>query len=503
MTVRTISRRQVLLGVGGFGLALPFCRSLLPRNSQAQALTPERRFVAFATDHGAIEEGAMFPDELLLTDSMNLYSGHSVRRGDLVRNEADGRAHISSILSGSAERLTASIASRMNVLRGLDIPFYIAHHTGGHLGNFARNDGNGSDGQLVQAGPMPTIDQLMAWSTNFYADTSSIVERAMVLGYGSRLSWGYSNPSSRSGDIEEIGSEGDPGAMFRRVFLPAEEQQTEVPRPPIVDRVHENYRALRQSNLRLSSADRQRLDDHMDRLSELERRLSATAARRATCQGLSEPAPDYDDPVAYYAALNDVIVAAFLCGTSRIAVIHVSEASFVPYSGDWHQEVAHEYSSPEPQRLLQEANQKAFEHAVLDLAYKLDVEEGEGQNVLDSTLIQWTQESGDKTHNARSIPVITIGGAGGGLKTGHYCDYRRKNDAGLIENGYGGYSGLLYAQWLAMALQTMGVTLDEFQSVENNAETGYGHPYVSDDYARAHADGVLANASLPLPFIAG
>ena len=56
----------------------------------------------------------------------------------------------------------------MNVLWGLDVPFYIAHNTGLHLGNYARNDGNGGDGKAVQAFPRPTIDQIMAWSPSFY-----------------------------------------------------------------------------------------------------------------------------------------------------------------------------------------------------------------------------------------------------------------------------------------------------------------------------------------------
>jgi hypothetical protein len=59
----------------------------------------------------------------------------------------------------------------------------------------------------------------------------------------------------------------------------------------------------------------------------------------------------------------------------------------------------------------------------------------------------------------------------------------------------------LYAQWLAMALQAMGVTPDEFQDIEHNADAGYGHPYVSGDYQSAHADGVVENATNPLPFI--
>lgn len=502
MTVRLISRRHVLLGSSGFALAVPFLRSLLPRQVSAQLVTPERRFVAFATDHGAIAEESMFPSESLLSTSLDLYAGHAVRRGALTSTESEGRVVVSPILSAPVDELSPRIVSRMNVLRGLDIPFYIAHHTGGHLGNFARNDGNGSDGQLVQAGPMPTIDQIMAWSPGFYGDPVGIVERVMVLGHGTRLSWGWSNPSSRSGAIEEITSEGDPLSMFRRVFTP-EDQSADAPqRPPIVDRVMESYRTLREANVRLSSADRQRLDDHMDRLNELERRLTAEPVARASCSSVEAPSVVSDgDAVAYYAAMNDVIVAAFLCGTSRIAVVKVNESSFVPYSGDWHQEVAHQYSSPEAQQLLQEANRKAFEHAILDLANKLDVEEAPGHNVLDSTLIQWTQESGDMTHNARSIPVVTIGGASGAFTTGNYCDYRRRTPEGLVQNGYGGYSGLLYSQWLAMVLQRMGIERSEFQNIEHNAEQGYGHPYISEEYQRAQAAGVADNASEALPFL--
>jgi hypothetical protein len=35
-----------------------------------------------------------------------------------------------------------------------------------------------------------------------------------------------------------------------------------------------SYRSLRDGNRRLSAADRQRLDDHLDRLAELQRRVT-------------------------------------------------------------------------------------------------------------------------------------------------------------------------------------------------------------------------------------
>ncbi len=504
MSVRHISRRQLLVGAGGFGLALPVLRSLWPRELEAQDLPAERRFVAFATDHGGLFESAMFPNETLLTTEDSLYTDHNIRHGMLSRSETDGRASVSTILSGAADRLTSSIAQRMNVLRGLDIPFYIAHHTGGHLGNFARNDGNGDDGSAAQMYPMPTIDQLLAWSPAFYPDLGAIKERALIMGSRGRLSWNWSSPSTRDGEIQEVSHESDPLAMFERVFIPEETESDPAPRPPVVDKVMASYQSLRQSNARLSAEDRQRLDDHMDRLFELERRLNAGTVRPASCGDAVAPEGDiWDDPIKYHAAINDVIMAAFLCGTSRIAVVKIEESSFVSFAGDWHQDVAHQWSADEPQTLLQEANQKAFEHAVLDLAHKMDVDDGSGQSMLDQSLIQWTQESGETTHESRSAPVVTFGGAGGGLRVGNYCDYRKLGPAGIVNRWSSdiGPSGLLHAQWLAMVLQLMGMPRSEFQDIQHNGAAGYGYDFVEEAYEQVHSEGVVDNASNPLPFL--
>src|SRR5690606_6363780 len=150
-----------------------------------------------------VDEVAMFPADSLLTSSTNLYTGHDVRRGELALSVAGDIASLSEVLSGPADRLTASLVSKMNVLRGIDIPWYIAHHTGGHLGNFARNDGNGEEGAAAQASPMPTIDQIMAWSDSFYSNLAGITERAMVFG-AHRLSYNWSSPSDRSGEIQQV-----------------------------------------------------------------------------------------------------------------------------------------------------------------------------------------------------------------------------------------------------------------------------------------------------------
>src|SRR5690606_37520059 len=313
---RRITRRQVLVGAGGFSLGLPFLPSLVPGPAFAQdpEFVQPPRFFMLTSDHGGVFESAMFPDESLLTETLDLYSGHQISQGTLVRSVSGERAEVAPMLSGAADVLTEALVGKMNVLRGLDIPFYIAHHTGGHLGNFARNDGNGEQGQGL--GPMPTIDQLMAWSETFYADLTGIKLRSIITGSRGRMSYTWSNPSGRTGEISEVRREDNASVPFQEVLVPEESSDpSEPPRPPIVDRVFENYQTLRQSNRRLSALDRQRLDDHMDRLAELQRRLNAAPVQRDVCGDFADPGDPSDD-VARMQALADVIVAAFLCGTS-------------------------------------------------------------------------------------------------------------------------------------------------------------------------------------------
>ena len=507
-----ITRRQVLRGASGFALGLPFLPSLVPGRAWAQetSFDPGKRFVAIMSFHGGVLEKDMFPEQSQLSHSETLYPGMDIRRGTLSRTVSGSNASLSTVLTAPADRLTDGLVGKMNVLFGLDIPFYIAHHTGGHLGNYARNDGNGADGQALNQRHMPTIDQLMAWSPSFYPDLSNITTRSIISGSFSRFSWNWSNPSTRGGNIQEVPAEYDLRAMFRRAFVPDEAMDTEeqaAARPPVVDRVLDAYRSLRQSNRRMSADDRQRLDDHMDRLSELQRRLNTAPVRLATCEGFSTPTVDNSQFEQFHEQLNETIAAAFLCGTSRIAVVGVWESTYNRYPGDWHQEVAHQWYTPGPQQRLVQVNQQVFERIFTDLAYRLDVEESPGQTVLDSSLLSWSQESGVVTHDARALPVITAGSAGGFLNTGLYCDYRNRRPSSILgasslvdtDNGY--YTGLLYNQWLATVLQAMGLPRSEWQDVPHNGSTGYGYPQVSPEYSQTHVSGVVDNASDILPFL--
>jgi hypothetical protein len=507
------NRRQVLRGAGGFTLGLPFLASLAtPRGAMGQAMPGRRRrFVAFTTNHGGIDGPNMYPDPASLTQRTEMFPGHAAAHGPLVRRMEGTDAVLSPVLRAPASALTDRLVGKMNFLRGLDIPFYIAHHTGGYLGNYARNDGNGADGRMLQGQHVVTIDQLLAWSPTFNSDLAGIRERLMLTGGRQGLSWSYSNPAARTGTIQEVRPEQSSRALFERIFVPPTTTPTPGPRPraPIVDRVIDNYRSLRNGNRRLSAADRQRLDDHMSRLAELQRRISVPSVPTASCNGVARPVEDAmaQNPTTGNPAkarrkaqlYNDVIAAAFICGTSRIAV-HGIDDTFSSFVGDWHQDVAHRHTMPPAQQLLVEGLRATFQSAVLDLAVKLDVEEAPGVTYLDNTLVMWSQESGVVTHDSPSIPVVTFGSAAGYFRTGQFVDYRRQTPEGrLMQSGkWYEYVGLTYNRWLGTVLQSMGLPRTEY---ERNGVGGYGNPYVAADFARAYHAGVVASAGEPLPII--
>ena len=118
-----------------------------------------------------------------------------------------------------------------NVISGSTV-LVIGHHSGGHLGNFARNDTN-----KLEDKARPTIDQLMAYSSSFYPDEKAIKKRSMHVGVDGHLSvsWGWSNPTQRSGNIQPVPSSLSSKDLFDSIFVRQATPQASA-RMPGVDR---------------------------------------------------------------------------------------------------------------------------------------------------------------------------------------------------------------------------------------------------------------------------
>jgi hypothetical protein len=181
--------------------------------------------------------------------------------------------------------------------------------------------------------------------------------------------------------------------------------------------------------------------------------------------------------------------------------------TFSNYAGDWHQDIAHKADLATPgtaQTTIAAAHQRFFQNVFLDLARKLEaVSDGAGGTLLDHTLLVWSQESGNITHNNFSMPVITFGGAGGYFNTGLHVDYR--NTAAALAAGAAEkeYPGLFYQQWLGMNLRAFGIPQTEWAEPDHG---GYGHRYAKVNWAsltteQAYPDSMWALNGDALPFL--
>ncbi len=472
------SRRMFLRGIGGAVLAIPFLESLVSKKESTAAPSgAPRRFIAFATGHGGVRSTNMFPAQATLTQNLS-YAGYNVRRGALTLNVQNGVASLSPVLSASSSVFTQALASKMNVLRGLDVARYIAHNEGCHLGNVTSNDPSGTP--LMR----PTIDQVLAYSTKFYSSVPKV--RSMNLAATGSISVGHENPSDPNSPLQSMPSSHSVYDLFDAVYTPPD--PNEVVRPPVVDSVLADFKRVRDGS-RISKADKDRLEAHISRLEDLEASLNAGQ----TCGTVEGPTEDPTGPwvgdyftnpdtqAKYVNAYADVMAIALSCDTCRIGTI--SSDILMNYTGaDYHQEVAHRADQSTPQDPLPNVNaqdhirdgsQRYFERVFLRFIEKLDgIDDGNGATLLDSSLVTWTQESGIRTHDNLDWGVVMAGAATGALTTGSFCDYRNMSGATLYEGSNDeSHIGLMLMQYHGTLLQALGLDPTDYEESEYG---GYG-----------------------------
>jgi hypothetical protein len=484
-------RRRFLAGTGGATLALPLLPSLFtPAEAQAQAANT-KCFASFMTPHGGIGQREMYPADGVLTQSMN-YAGHAIRRGDMPLVTVGGDVQLSPVCRAPAAELPAALAAKANIVRGLDIPFWVDHNTGGALGNWGDTNVGDRFPPANFITRTQTADQVIGWSNSFYADTSRLRERVIVV---NQLSYAHSDARARTGTLNLMPSSARGSrVLFDKLFG----TNTAPARPLVVDQVMESYRQLRNGNARLSAEDRRRLDEHMQRIAELQRKLQAAAPpapppRPAKSSSQVDVVSNYNTAAApqveYHQLWNEVIAAAFSTGVSRVASIGTwgwefgvgRYGQFADYGGNWHEDIVHKYaySGAEYDQLVV-ANRRFFRDVFLDLARRLNaIDAGNGRTLLDNSLIAWHQECGNRTHLGINMPIVSFGSAGGFLRTGQYLDYRNTAKQ-LGGSGDPAWHGLVWNQWLGTVMQSMGLARAEYETAGGAA--GYPRWRTRDEH---------------------
>jgi hypothetical protein len=528
------SRRMILKGAGGAVLAMPFLESLLPRQAAAQAMTPPKRFIVlktFSTQliqewyprftgngyqlHDSKYSGDKADGTTLLTQK--LVSGKNYTWAPLTDFQT------SSGISGILGPALNPFLPKLTLIRGLDFLPAVNHNYGALLGNF---------GSCTAATPcdadsiadVPTIDQVMAYSSKVYASTPGL--RYLHISQGVTNSMSYSNLGMSGGAVQQLTARTNPLDAFNDVFggmtggggptTPASNRDK-----LLVDRVYQDYTRLK-TNRRLSATDKQMLDRYVTLVSELQAKL--TPAPMMSCTRPATPASmsnnsnlNVTDITTKWSIFLDIVTAAVMCDRTRVITIGVHKAlgpgpdsasstlvghyhSEDASGGTWHG-LAHDWSNSNSRRMLKGINAWVASEVFAKLIAKLDVTEAAGSTYLDNSLVYWGNELGFN-HIGYSVPCLLAGSAGGFIKPGRYLDYIDWDGKSYFAQEKGCViKGIPHNQFLVTALQAMGLSPADY---ETGGKAGYGSTSTSGrDPSLWATDYDLASVGQILPGIRG
>lgn len=183
----------------------------------------------------------------------------------------------------------------------------------------------------------PTIDQLIAQAiggTTQFRSVQAAVSRSVLTSEGP-LARTLSHQDSNT----ELPPEFDPLALFNRLFVsfapPDPRAPTAAHRVSVLDAVRDSAARLRK---RLSSSDRQRLDQHLTSIAEVRSRLQTLPPPPPSAACVQRPAPVVqnvgDEPKeAVVRVMNELIVLAFACDLTRVASLALTQLSGNPVYG--------------------------------------------------------------------------------------------------------------------------------------------------------------------------
>jgi hypothetical protein len=430
-------RRRLLLGGAGAAALLPWLE-VFPggRVANAQA-SPIKRFMVFFYPGGVIREKfwptgtetnftmpyimeplAPYKDKILILDGLEQRNmldgfGHPHTRGmtGLLTGKATVQGPYAFFLGGSTD--FAGAAS-------------IDHMIGEKIGAGKR---------------FPTLELGVLWPT-----------------YGTGPS--PQNTISYSGPGQPAQPTADPWKAFQRIFMGVgtsaggtEEAALRVKRAQLVlDSASAEFNAIMPT---VGMEDRQRLQEHLSRLSEIRASLMAPAGVGPSC--LPPTNITSADTISYStggdgshqtiaaAASNrmptisrqmiDMAVMSLLCDLTRVATIQYTDAASRA-SFPWlkYNENHHFYQHDGGFQMQPCADIARFFYE--ELAYLLkrlsETKEGD-KTLLDSTAVLLCSEVGDPpSHDHKRIPFILCGSGGGSFKTGRYVNFGGKPHHGLL-----------------------------------------------------------------------
>lgn len=427
MTNRRFTRRKFVRGAGGMAIALPFLGSGLfgmPGFGHAGENGPAlpKRFIFMIHPNGVITE-KWFPLNVMSESSFDLNVCHEPLRAYRDRMLLFNGVHLASGQVGPGEPHQKGMGA---MLSGQPL----------QEGDFV-----GGDGSRAGWGNGITIDQVLA--KNIGKDTSF---GSMELGVRADSNGGSEVRTrvSYAGPGQPLPPQNDPQEVFKRIFSDFMTDNSVVDevrkrRGSILDAVDGQFDSLMK---RAGADDRQRLNQHLEMIRDIERRLDVGDITGEACKVPATPealTPDSEDTMPkIMKAQIDLMVMAMACDLTRVATLQISNAkNHIRYPwlnslGDGH---GLSHAGPSNTSAIDEWVARDTWHAS-QLAYLCDalsnIKEGEG-TMLDNTLILWCSEiARGNTHSHKDMPFLMMGSNGGYFKTGRYLQYQNASHTDLL-----------------------------------------------------------------------
>jgi hypothetical protein len=422
ITKKHIPRRTFLRGAG-VALALPLLDSMLPAQTPLRetAANPRSHFTGIFVPHGMAPgywvpsgEGADFEFKTEVADSSKMIMAPLAPFRDQVV-----------ILSGMWSRSAEPPPGTTGADHWVASAFMSANQPRKTAGSDIWN-GTTVDQRIAEKIGQQTLLPSLQLAVEDPGSNSA--------NCGEGYSCSYTNSISWSAPSKPLPMEINPQTVFLRLFgdgsTPAERAAGRAESRSILDSITESVNAL---NRKLGPSDRQRFEEYLTDVREIERRLDIAAKASTDAPAQDVPAGVPDDFDQHIKLQFDLNVLAFQADITRVSsILFARDLTGKVYTfadgtrsvgfhiGSHHQEI--------PANIANYA--KLNRYHVSCLAYYIEklksTPDGDG-NLLDHSLILYGSNMGNSNqHQHYDVPHILVGGAGGKLKGNRHITFDRK-----------------------------------------------------------------------------
>jgi hypothetical protein len=426
MPARDIFRRRFLLGAGGLTLGLPMLDIFTPRGASAQSTTPALSpFVALVVNgNGVVQSGK---DILGKTDPEKFWP---TMTGSLTQ---------AGLAADRADRALGELsdhAPRLLLVKGINHPFGNngCAHAGGDAQLLTATKPLGAGNKEQASGE--SIDSRIAREKN----PAGREPLTLHAGRYSPGGMGFDIPGyiSYVGTQQPRTPEASPYQAYTRmvglVDVNAAQAKLIVSRRKSVNDLLRGQITSLLGRTDLSASDRQRLDQHLSAIRDLEVSFGTQLPvdKIATMKTVDADPYNMDNHETIIKLHLDLMVFAFSSGYTRVATLkigdreddHIYTVNGVRWNDTYHAASHRTGTDPLNRCIIADHLHAGFFKYFLDQLAAIDTPTGK---LIDQGTSVWTNQVANGNHSYTNVPFILAGSASGYLKTGAFLQLAGKN----------------------------------------------------------------------------